>query len=218
MKNFVLLSVVVLASLALGGCGALSYITEKTFQMFTPPQKTRPSYSLKGKSILLLVDTATQEVSSRHPGMKFALAKTIAKELSDRKAARSIVNPRDMIAFAQSRPEFARMGVVEIGAAFEVDQVVQIVVNNYHLQRTLAADSYAGRVSLELRVVDVKAGRQVYPDMGQGRMVEAGSPSGIQAEGRSEAEKVLLGGLARKVGMIFVPYVVEKLPRGAQIQ
>ena len=82
----------------------------------------------------------------------------------------------------------------------------------------MAADSYAGRVSLELRVVDVKAGRQVYPDMGQGRMIEARSPSGIQAEGRSEAEKVLLGGLARKVGKIFVPYVVEELPRGAEIQ
>ena len=218
MRNFALASAVVLSLLVLSGCGAISYITEKTFAMFTPPQKTRPSYSLGGKSILLLVDPATQEVSSRYPGMKFALAKTLAKELSDRKAARTIVNPRDMIAFAQSRPGFAHMSVAEIGAAFKVDQVVQIVVNDYYLEQTLAADSYAGRVSLAVRVVDVGAARQVYPDMGQGRMVEARSPSGIQAEGRSEAEKVLLGGLARKVSMLFVPYVVEKLPRGAEVQ
>jgi len=218
MRNFALLSAVVLASLVLSGCGAISYVTEKTFQMFTPPAKTRPSYSLKGKSILLLVDTATQEISSRHPGMKYGMAKTIAKELSDRKAARTIVNPRDLVTFAQSRPGFAQMGVAEIGAAFQVDQVVQLVVNDYYLEQMLAADSYAGRVSLEVRVVDVKTAQQAYPGMGQGRMVEIRSPSGIQAEGLSEAEKVFLGGLARKIGMLFVPYVVEELPRGSEIK
>jgi hypothetical protein len=142
----------------------------------------------------------------------------VAQELSGRDAARTIINPLDVESFAHSEPNYAMMSVVDVGKAFHVDEVVQIVVTEYDLEPTVGSDQYMGRVAVDLCVVSVARQQQVYPSMDRGHTIEAGSASGITASSRSEAEKAILDALARKVGMVFVPYVIEEQPKRAEVK
>ena len=218
MKRLLQIIAVALLSLALLGCGPLDFLLTKTFQLFQPPPKTKPLYSLAGKSALILVDPANQDLSERSPQVAYSIAKALAAELSARRAAGSIVSPRDVVTYAQSEADYNRKSAVEIGRDFSVDLVLHVVIQTYHLDTAAGADSYNGAVELGLRVIDVAAGQQVFPDMGQLHLVGVRSPAGIAAEDAVKARKILLDGLVLKTGQVFVPYLIEELPRKAQVR
>ncbi|MBN2581486.1 MAG: hypothetical protein JXL80_00350 [Planctomycetes bacterium] len=218
MKRLTLIVVLAAALPTLGGCSFIDYMLVQTAKVFSPPPKTTPAYRLDGKNILILVDPASQDLLASSPRMPYAMARAIAQELSDHKAARSIVNPIDVVSYAQSEPLYAQMSVVDVGKAFKVDEVVQIIVTEYGLESTTGSDQYMGRVAIDLRVISVKKAKQVYPAMGQSQTIEARSSSGITAATRVEAEKTVMEGLAYKVGMVFAPYLVEERPMRSEVK
>jgi len=203
---------------SLAGCSGLDYMMAQTAKVFTPPPKTTPAYRLDGKDVLILVDPASQSLLARSPRLPYVMARAVAQELSNRKDARTIVNPLDVESFAQNEPNYAAMTVVDIGKAFRVDEVVQIGVTQYDLTPTTGSDQYAGHVAIDLCVIDVKKGQQAYPAAGRSQTIEAGSAAGITASSRGDAEKILLDGLARKVGMVFVPYLIDERPMRAEVK
>jgi len=203
---------------ALGGCSILSFVVEKTFSVVTPPPRTQPACSLAGKSVLILVDAAAAEMADQQPQLTNRVALALARELDAKRAAAAIINPQDLAVYAQRDPDYSRKTVVEIGRDFKVDLVVDVIVQSYVLTKATAGDTFSGYAAVALRVVDVKRSRQLWPDMNQLHLLEVSSPAGITSESPPQAEKILLEGLARKVGMVFAAYDLESLPLNPQVK
>jgi hypothetical protein len=218
MRNAALVLLLALAAPTLGGCSALSYMTEMTFRVFTPPPTTTPLFSLDGKNVLILVDTGRQELDEAQPRLKYEVAKALANELGGKHAAWSFVNPLDLEVFSKSHSDYSRLSVVEIGQSFKVDWVLHVIVEDYHLEATAAAENYVGLAVVGLRVIDVKTGEQLFPNLNGEQLVEARSPTVIAASSIRAAEKILNEGLALNVGKVFVPYVIEKLPMRPEVK
>jgi len=218
MKTILKAVGVLLLALTMLGCGALNFLVQKTVTLFSPPPKTQPLYSLSGKNIVILVDAATQELADRYPQMTYRIARSLAAELSERRAAASIISPRDVVTYAQKEPEFRNKSAVAIGRNFKVDLVVHLIVQGYHLSGAAGGDSFNGMADIGLRVIDVHEKRQVFPDMERLHMVEVRSPTGITAGSRPTAEKALLDGLTLKISRAFVAYELEELPRKAEVK
>jgi len=217
-NNVLTLAVLALLAAALSGCGALSYFTEKTFSAVTPPAMSKPAHSLAGKTVVVLVDAAPGLQTEGTPQVALRVAQAVARELADRKAAAAIVNPQDVAIAAQSDPQFGRKSVVDIGREFQADCVVYLVLQSFVLTQATGAESFNGYISVGVRVIDVKAGAQIWPAMDQVHFLDAASTAGIKADSQRQAEQVLLAGLARKVGMLFVSYNLEEAPRGAEVK
>ena len=79
-------------------------------------------------------------------------------------------------------------------------------------------DRYSGECVVALRVIDAEENQQIFPDLEQFHVIEARTPTGISAQSRQEAEKVLLEGLARKVGHVFAAYEVEERSEHPEVQ
>lgn len=215
LLRYVALGLLVLSLL---GCGPCNYAAEKMFLLFGPTPKTRPAFSLEGKSILILVDVGNQDLADDYPLLTYQVAKIVAAELSDRRAAASIVSPRDLVTYAQREPDYRRKSAVEIGEAFNVQQVLHVVVQSYALEAAAGGDSYNGMTDVGLRVIDVAAKQQVFPDMETLHFLEVKSPMGITADSQEAAERILLDGLALKVGQVFVAYDLDSLPKKPQVK
>jgi len=207
-----------LLALTMIGCGPLNFLVVKTVALFSPPPKTQPLYSLEGKSIVVLVDAANQDLADSHPQMTYKVARAVAGELSDRRAAASIVSPRDVVTYAQSEPDFRRKSAVAIGTNFNVDLVVHVIVQTYHLAGAAASDTYSGMAGVGLRVIDVQGRRQAFPDMERLHLVEVRSGTGITAGSLAGAEKTLLDALALKVAQVFTAYELDELPKKAEVK
>ncbi len=218
MRRVAILSVLTAALSAAPGCSTVEYLVYKTGLMFTPPRKTKPLVKLNDSDVLLLVDVADQRLLSEYPMVRFRAGKAFHAELTERGAARRVVDPRKVLAYSQGDPDYVRKSAAEIGRHFGVDCVVQLVIQSHVLDKTLVGDRYGGESVVALRVIDAKANRQIFPDLEQFHVVEARTPTGISAQSRQEAEKVLLEGLARKVGHIFAAYEVEERPEHPEVQ
>ena len=207
-----------LLALTMIGCGPLNFLVEKTVALFTPPPKTRPLYSLEGKSIVVLVDAASQDLADSHPQMTYRVARAVAGELSARRAAASIVSPRDVLTYSQSEPDFRTKSAVAVGANFNVDLVVHVIVQTYHVAGAAAGDTYSAMAGVGLRVIGVQDRRQVFPDMERLHLVEVRSGTGVTASSLAAAEQTLLDALALKVAQVFTAYELDELPRKAEIK
>jgi hypothetical protein len=218
MKPLLRFVAAAMMALTLLGCGGLDYLLSKTFAVFQPPPKTTPLYSLEGQRIVLLVDVANQDLAERRPVLTYKVAKALAAELNRERAAASIVSPRDLVTYAQKEPDFARKSAVEIGRQFQADLVLHVIIQGYGLQAAAGVDSFNGAAEVGIRVIDVEAARQAFPDMQQLHLVAVRSATGIQADGLMQAEKAVLDALALKIGQVFVAYEIEALPRKAQVK
>jgi len=205
-------------AVALSGCGLIDFAVEKGVGTVTPPAMSKPVHSLAGQRVVVLAEAAPGLAPEGAPLAALRVAEAVAKELSDRRAAAEIVNPRDVTLQAQRDPDFNRKSVAEVGALFKADAVVYLVIQAYAVTGAAEAESYTGYVSTAVRVVDVKSKEQVWPPMNQVHFLEARSTVGIKADSLRQAEKVLLAGLARKVGMLFVPYNLEDQPLAPEVR
>lgn len=218
MKTLLKAVAVALVSLSLFGCGGLDYILMKTTQLFQGPPMTVPKFSLEGRNVIILVDAGNQDLVEQHPQMRYKMARVVAAELESKRAARSLVSPREVVTATQADPDFNRRSTVEIGKQFNADTVLHIVVRTYAVRPTTGTDTFSGRIDIGLRVIDVAKARQVFPGLERFHFVDVRSPTGITADSATRAEDKLLDGLALKVGQVFAEYEVDSLPRTGEVK
>jgi hypothetical protein len=217
MKRTLRFAAVALLAIALFGCGPIDFFVMKTTQLFQGPPKTKPAFGLEGKTVVILVDAGNQDLLEVYPTVRYRVAQAVAQELDRQRAAARIVSPRDVMTLSQTDQDFNRKSAVEIGRHFEVDTVVHLVIQNYQLAAAVAGESYNGQADLGLRVIDVAAAAQVFPDLERLHPVGVRSDTGITGD-RAEVERKLLDALALKVGQVFAAYEVDALPRKAEVK
>lgn len=207
-----------LVAAAATGCSTLGFLVEKTTRVVQGPPKTTPEYSIEGQHVLVLVDVGSTALETANPRLRYKVAQAIASELTEQKAAASVVSPRAVMMRTQMDPAFAGKSVAAVGREFDVDRVLHFVVEGYELERAVIGDSFNAYASLSLKIIDPETGEKVFPDSGGSKFVEVRSSTGIQKDTHRAAEQVLLDGLALKVGQLFVPYEINEMPLGPEVR
>jgi hypothetical protein len=203
----------VLMAVLLSGCGLMDVMLAKTAAVAEGDPKTKPLFSLEGRHVVILVDVANQELLDRYPTVRYRLASAVAQELGRTRAVATIVNPRDLMTYAQTEPEYDRLSAVEIGRHFQADTVLHLVVTGYDVEQATGVETFSGQAEADLRVIDVPKSEQIFPGLGRFHTLGVKSKTGIRAESAPQAEAKILDALALKVSIVFVEYKVEDLPR-----
>lgn len=217
MRTGLLIALTLLSAL-LSGCDAVGVLFSKTGAVMQGEPKTKTSFSLEGKSLVILVDVANQDLLETYPAIRYRVAMAVAQELGRKRAAASIASPRDLMTYAQTEPDYNRKSAVEIGKHFGADTVLHVVVENYGLSRAAGSESFSGMAEVGLRVIDVAKAAQAYPDTDRFHSLEVKSKTGISAENTGQAETKVFDALALKISMLFVTYEVDSLPRKPEVE
>jgi len=205
--------VLMLLAATLSGCNVLDVVLAKGAAVAEGDPKTKPLFSLQGRHVVILVDAANQELLDRYPTVRYRLGAAVAQELGRVRAAATIVNPRDLMTYAQTEPEYDRLSAVEIGRHFQADTVLHLVITRYDVEQAAGVETFAGQAEVDLRVIDVPKAEQIFPGLGRFHTLSAKSKTGITAENASQAEGKIIDALALKVSLVFVEYKTEDLPR-----
>jgi|WetSurMetagenome_2_1015567.scaffolds.fasta_scaffold71130_2 hypothetical protein len=193
------------------GCQQTAWILVQIVKPWTPEEEIEAQYSLGDKSILVLVDTKDMELASQWPHLNQAVAESVTKVLVDHKACGPTVPPRSVETVRRTEPDFANWSVAQAGKHFNVDLVVHVEMLQFRLRDNVGSNVYHGYAQAAVRIVDTDTGRQVWPVLSSARLVEAETQPGVEAEGPSEQQEIILNGFGDKVARTFFTYKREEL-------
>lgn len=207
-----ILAVLALAALGAVGCQEFAWILTNTIGPFVPEDKVEAQYSLKGKSVLILVDTKDATLASEYPRIEVTLADAISKCLATAKACGPIVSSHSVEAARRSEPGFREWSVEEVGKYFNVDLVIHLELFTFRVKDDPGANLFHGYAEASVRVVAPETGDQVWPVLAAARVINAETVQGTEPEREDQQEPNLVEGFADKIARLFYTYKKDDLP------
>ena len=169
----------------------------------TPPADAPPRFRLPaGKKVLVLPDDMLDPLS--HPPAKRALAETVNRLLTERRAAGSVVPYEELNKLASGDPEYKDMAVSTVGKKLGAELVVYVGIGTMTLKDPSATALWRGRFSARVRVVDVDKGR-LWPEDSAGHELEVTEWPTEDASPGYDAKlaRRLADRLAQKIAALF---------------
>jgi len=197
---------------AWAGCDQAAWILTKTIGPFVPEDEIPAQYSLKGKSLVVLVDTKDPIMASEYPRIEIALAEALRKELAANKVCGPVVPTHGVEAARRADATFNEWPVAEVGKYFNVDLVLHLELFEFRLKDNPSSNIYRGYAEAGIRLVSPQSGEQVWPVLSAARILSAETMPDVQLEQASEQEKVLVEGFADKIARQFYTYKKNDLP------
>jgi hypothetical protein len=193
------------------GCQKAAWGLVQIVRLWTPEEEVEAQYALEGKSVLVLVDTKDSQLASDWPHLNQAMADAINKVLSDHNACGPLVSARNVETVRKTEPQFTKWSVVQVGQHFNVDRVIHIEMAQFRLRDSAGSNVYQGYAQAAVRVVDIDAGQQVWPQLSSARLIDGQTQPDVEAEGMTEQQEILIDGFADKVARMFFTYKKEEL-------
>jgi hypothetical protein len=204
----------VLAASLMGGtgCQALGYAFTKLVGPWLPDEETEAQYSLKDKSVLILVYTKDPSLASEHPRLQSALADAVGKVLVEQHACGPVVPSRSVEIARRSQPNFNERPVEEIGREFNVDLVLHIEVFQFNLSDIGASNMFEGYAEAGVRIVNPQTGEQVWPVLTAAKLISGKTTPAVDASQPASQETILVEGYGEKLARLFYTYKKDDLP------
>jgi len=218
LRRLTVLALLLTAVAAGAGCDAFAWILTKTIGPWVPEEESRAEYNLKGKSLLVLVDTKDPALASEFPRLQVALADAITKNLADHKACGPIVPSHSVEAARRAEPRFAEWSIAEVGKYFNVDLVLQVEVFEFRLKDNPASNVTRGYTEAAVRLVSPQTGDQVWPVLSAGRLIIAETVPGVEPEQPAEQETFLVDGFGDKIARQFYTYKLSDRPMRPKVK
>jgi hypothetical protein len=202
------------AAFVFGGCG----FSGGQFLFFTgwfKGQKIEPEFEFAKKvPILVLVDDPGQLMPN--PAHRVTLNQFIGEELIEKKAITSVIDPKKLVRFQQTRSDFAKLGAREIGQAMGAEQVLWVSVRDFELGTDIGEQALA-RLTLGIRVINAAEGGEhegkvrLWPEFGDGKIVQSdmGATDVAKASRAGGTARELCRLSATKVAKNFYEYRLD---------
>jgi hypothetical protein len=210
----------ILAALLLGaaGCQPTAYVLSKTLGPWIPEDEVEAQYSLKDRSVLILVDAKDPLMVSEHPRLRSALADAVGKCLAEQKACGPLVPSRSVEAARRADHSFSQWSVAQAGKYFNVDLVVHVEVLDFHVTDIGASNFFDGYVEAGVRVVDPHTGEQVWPVLSAAKVITGKTAPDVDAAQPAAQETILIDGYGEKLARLFYTYKSNDLPMRPKVE
>ena len=217
-QHTLLPTLICLAAIACAGCQPFAYLLVQTIGPFVPEDEVQAEYDLKGRSILVLVDTKDPSLASENPRLQGSLSDAIGKVLAEKKACGPVVPGHSIESARRAEVKFADWSVAQVGKYFNVDLVLHIEVMEFRLRDDAASNVYHGYAEAAVRIVNPDTGEQVWPVLSPARLITAETQPGIEADRPIEQENILVDGLGQKIARQFYTYKKDDLPMRPKVK
>jgi len=203
----------VLFGAVLGGCGCaiIGLLGTPT----RSERKVEAEYALarhKDERVFVLVEQPSW--LDIHADLRRSLTERIGRELVGRVklSPERLISYDELVGFRRSRPDFALLDPVEIGRALDAGLVLYVIIDDGLLSRAGATDYYKALLVARCSLIDVKAGRKLWPEAEDGREVSVGFEVGPY--GKEAAISRLTGAMAHCIVRYFYDCPVDKFKIG----
>ena len=210
----------VLAAVLLGasGCQATAYVLSKLLGPIMPEDEVEAQYSLKDRSVLILVDTKDPIMAAEHPRLQSALADAVGKALAEQKACGPLVPSRSVEAARRADRTFSQWSVVDVGKYFNVDLVIHVEIFDFRVTDIGASNFFNGYAEAGVRVVDPQTGEQVWPVLSAAKVITGKTTPDVDATGPTAQETILIDGYAEILARLFYTYKTDDLPMRPKVE
>ena len=217
-QQALLLAAACLTAVTLMGCQPFAYLLVQTIGPFVPEEEVQAEYELKGRSILVLVDTKDPSLASENPRLQGSLSDAIGKIIAEKKGCGPVVPGHSIESARRAEAKFGDWSVAQVGKYFNVDFVVHVEVLEFRLRDNAASNIYHGYAEAAVRIVNPETGQQVWPVLSPARLIVAESQPGVEAERPTEQENILVEGLGQKIARQFYTYKKDDLPMRPKVK
>lgn len=204
LRHIAILGLVLMVS----GCGWLG----ATYNIFIYPLLPKPTvaaeYDMREQAVLIWVEdvTATQMENAR---VRRELTEQLREALLEHKAAREIVDYKDIADFRNRHPEFSELSPQELGARFEVDEVLYIAIDEFQLRHEAGEGFYRGLLSGRCKVTNMETGRRVWPTGPTNRNINVTGEL-TQGQGQAFEDRLVRRLVAKAVPMLAPAFYKHK--------
>jgi hypothetical protein len=213
-----LLALIGLTAMAAAGCQPFAYLLVQTIGPFVPEDEVQAEYELKGRSVLVLVDTKDPSLASENPRLQASLSDAIGKTIAEKKGCGPVVPGHSIESARRAEVKFGDWSVAQVGKYFNVDFVVHVEVMEFRLRDNAASNVYHGYAEAAVRIVNPDTGEQVWPVLSPARLITAETQPGVEAERPTEQENILVEGLGQKIARQFYTYKKDDLPMRPKVK
>ena len=158
-------------SLICSGCGPIIGVMIAPFHR---PPMIDAEYELPDGEVLILVDD--RYVSDRHPRIRKILTHALADELKEHTDVKQILPYASLASFRAGRTDFYSLRPEVVGRELGAKTVIEVIICRLRLRGGAGGPLFHGEIEVRSKVVNVKNGRQLWPDEHRGRTVRTTIP------------------------------------------
>lgn len=200
-------AVLLLIGGAMSGCAAAAY----TMVLLKPPEKIPPLYVPSTRPTAVLVES--YRVKGNVLGVRDSLAGFISAELEKNKVAEMVPTHRVYDLRTSDHRAFRALTVDQIGRKVGAEQVIYVDVLEARVVESVGNQVVAGRVSAQVKVVEVATGRTLFPSgLEEGHLVSVETPF-ARTDDLTTPERVkeaLCRTAASQIARLFYTYTVPE--------
>jgi hypothetical protein len=181
------------------GCNILGFVADKT----TTGETKDANYVLPSEPTVVIVE------NWRNPTGAAIDAEQVQREVSENLASHQIgpqIDPTAVIDLKSRRRDFGKLSIAEIGKLVGAKQVVYINLTNTSLTAAEGSDSYTGKVTARVKVVDTESGEARWPtDSVEGYPISISTPvaTARNESDRNELREKLLAAASDRISKLF---------------
>ena len=148
------LPIVLAASTALGGCGAIGYLLANIAPELPGPKVAAQYEGLNDRTVAVVV-FADMNVLFEHPTVREDVGGAINRELQANLKNVRIIDPRQVVRYQDGHPGWRGEGLPEVGKKLGADSVLYVCLAEFATQERGSLSLPKGRISGQVSVWDV---------------------------------------------------------------
>ncbi|MEQ8770619.1 MAG: hypothetical protein RIB60_08930 [Phycisphaerales bacterium] len=157
MARAILILSAAVTLLAASACNVVSPV----FYAIHGPEKILPKFTLDpDASTVILVDDPANTVGTRR--LRADIASATTRILLDRELVIDMIDPRPALALASHTGGEDPMSITEIGREVDADVVIYVLLTEFQVAN--AEGSALPSAAAQVKIMDVREGRRVFPD------------------------------------------------------
>ena len=161
VRGMVATAVGMLGMVVLGGCGLIGGFYGIFIDPLIPAPQIKAEHDMREQRVLVWVDDfATVD---QHPQLRSELTRQITRELTDNKAAKSVVEYADVTRWRDRHADFSMMSLAELGEQLDADEVLHVWIEKFQYHHEAGTGYYRTNMTGSAKVIDVGTGQQVWP-------------------------------------------------------
>ena len=207
-RQIVLIALLAAMGAGVGGCTIFGWWVN----VLIPPKSVPAAYELTpGGKVLVLVDDLGKPV--RYEQVKRLLTEKINRLLLDNKATGKVVSYEDVFRLTAGRKDFNRLGIANIARELGANQAIYVYLDEFSLKDNPSISLWHGKLSVVVRVVDIKGNTKWPMDRPSGHRPEAAETSQVDDPSPTYGAKIaaeLADEMALKIARLFYRHSVSR--------